>query len=103
MSCHGQIADRMQIDGNDIGQGLRLCSFDRIVRQEAQTTRCIEIVEDRQRLRKPLAVNVEDRDKALRIAGNVIGAFVLFLKQIDLFNPIIDTREVEPDADPVTR
>jgi hypothetical protein len=60
--------------------------------------RFIEKFDDRERLREHMAIDLQRRHKALRIAHQMIGAFVLTGQQIDVNALKIDPHKTQRDA-----
>ena len=93
-----QIADRMQIHRNGVCQGLGLGTGGRILGQEAQIAGLVEVIKNGERLGQPQTVDIQNRYKSLRDAGQMFGGLLLTLDQIDSHRAIVDPSKIERNS-----
>ena len=68
---HGEIADRMQVDSNSVCQSLRFGALYRILRQQAEFSGCIQVLDYGKGLRESLTIDIQHRHQSLWIASQV--------------------------------
>ena len=99
---NGQVAHRMQVHGDDMGQGLNAGAQQRVAREQTQTARRIKILKDREGLGQSLPVYVKHGHKPLGIARQMGVRAVVFGQQIHGLDPVGDPCKVQRDAHAVT-
>jgi len=89
---HLKVANRVEVDGDCMGQGLDFCALDRIVWQETQTVHPIKVCQNREGLRETVPVDLEYGHKTLRVSRQMVWGSVFAFQKVDRFKTVADTR-----------
>ncbi|MCY1294405.1 hypothetical protein D9M70_436970 [compost metagenome] len=94
----------MDVHRDRVGEHAHPLAPDGIVRQETGIAACLgEIFDGGERLREPLAIDVENGHEPLRIARQMLRRLVRLGEQIDRHRTIAFAEAVERDTHPIAR
>ena len=97
---HAQIIDRVDVAGDDVGEGTYPRSVGCLLRQKRRLRAyLVEIFEDRHRLDQDPSAILERRNQTLRVDAAIIGFALIVAAQVDRRGVVGEPLQIEADAD----